>query len=248
MCTVTVVRYRDRDGQRVLRLACNRDELQGRPPALPPERRRCGGRVALLPVDPVSGGTWVAVNDAGLALALLNLNPAPTAEQLAPLHSRGAVIPLLLPCATAAAARGHVTTLQTAGLAPFRVVMADRATAAAATWNGARWEVADIRLPALFTSSGLGDALVQAPRRRLFEETFHLPMPAPALQDSYHRHHWPDRPHLSVCMRRPDARTVSHTVVTVGPQRATLAYRGDAPDSDAEVVTTTLDLTPEEAP
>jgi hypothetical protein len=41
-------------------------------------------------------------------------------------------------------------------------------------------------------------------------------------------------------MDRQDARTVSHTVVSLGPDRITLAYHSDAPDRPAEPLTLTL--------
>ena len=63
-----------------------------------------------------------------------------------------------------------------------------------------------------------------------------------AQQEAFHRHRWPDRPHLSVCMDRQDARTVSHTVVSLGPDRITLAYHPDAPDRPAETLTLTLPI------
>ena len=52
-------------------LCFNRDERRTRGAALPPESRRAGGRAFLAPYDSDHGGTWLAVNDAGLALGLL---------------------------------------------------------------------------------------------------------------------------------------------------------------------------------
>jgi hypothetical protein len=71
VCTLSVVPIGDR-----VRLAFNRDEKRTRAPGLPPRAARIGHRTAILPTDPASGGTWLAVNDAGLALAVLNVNPA----------------------------------------------------------------------------------------------------------------------------------------------------------------------------
>src|SRR5437762_13943150 len=68
VCTVSIIS----PGDGVLRLACNRDELWSRPDALPPRLMHFGQRQAALPIDPQSGGTWMAVNDAGLTCAILN--------------------------------------------------------------------------------------------------------------------------------------------------------------------------------
>src|SRR5690348_7977222 len=78
VCTLTIIplgkRVRsDRGATPVsgIRLACNRDESRLRPPALPPELRQFGNRLAVLPIDPVSDGTWIAASDAGLVFVLM---------------------------------------------------------------------------------------------------------------------------------------------------------------------------------
>ncbi len=68
--------------------------------------------------------------------------------------------------------------------------------------------------PLCFVSSGLGDARVAA-RLDLFEEMVAGPGPTAALQDAFHRHEWPERPEISVMMRRTEARTVSVTTLEV---------------------------------
>jgi hypothetical protein len=67
MCTVSVVPHVGG-----IRLLCNRDERRTRPAALPPAIHLVRGTTALFPVDPEGGGTWIGVNDAGLAVTLLN--------------------------------------------------------------------------------------------------------------------------------------------------------------------------------
>ena len=69
-----------------------------------------------------------------------------------------------------------------------------------------------------------------------------------AQQAAFHPHGWPDRPHLSVCMGRQDARTVSHTLVSLSPDQVALRYHPDAPDRPAEAVTLTLPLAVSRAP
>jgi hypothetical protein len=241
MCTVTVVPTRQ-----TVRLGCNRDELRCRPVALPPRTQQFGQRRAVLPVDPSSGGTWVAVNDAGLAMILLNVNREDNGEEIRfPPRSRGTIIPSLLHCGTLALALSQATALDTTFYAPFRLLLADREELAELRSDSGQVQLVGrtaISKPLLFTSSGLGDLLVKGPRRRLFAEFFSLPGDLVARQDLFHRHRWHERPDLSVCMRRADARTVSHTVVSLDPARVTLAYYPDAPDRPAEPVTVSLDL------
>jgi hypothetical protein len=243
MCTVTVIPTPD-----TVRLACNRDELRSRCQALPPRIQQVGPRRAILPIDPVSRGSWVAVNDAGLAMSVLNVNPADRRfANSVPPRSRGAILPSLLHCNTLASALAEASLLKPTDYAPFRLVLADDRELAELRSDGR-----DIRIvgptvitePFLFTSSGLGDHLVETPRRRLFAEFVRRPGDPIAWQDDFHRHHWSDRPHLSVCMRRDEARTVSHTIVTLRQDRVTLTYHPDAPDQPAVPISMHFDLQP----
>lgn len=234
MCTVTLVPTSE-----TIRLACNRDELRSRPVALPPRIEQFGPRRALLPIDPNSGGTWMAVNDAGLAMTLLNVNAQPRITDDAASQSRGSIIPSLLHCDAPLSAAFTALTLDPTRYAPFRLVLVNRHEGVEVHSGGARirlaWRIG-LRNPNLFTSSGLGDQLVETPRRKLFLEVFEQPGDPFKHQDAFHRHRWVDRPHLSVCMDRPDARTVSHTVVSIGRNWVTLNYHPDAPDKPAEAV------------
>jgi hypothetical protein len=220
------------------RLAVNRDESRTRPAALPPQCRRFGGRTAVLPIDPVSDGTWVAVNDAGLALALLNANPGgdvPPGPK-----SRGTIIPALLHYATLADALRRARQLPPADYAPFRLVLVQHGEVAALRSGGGRRapvQRARLTKPLLFTSSGLGDNLVEGPRRRLFRQFFAPGADWVARQDEFHRHSWPERPHLSVCMRRADAATVSFTAIDIGDRAARMTYVPGPPDRPGEPVT-----------
>ncbi len=230
MCTVTIVPV----GRGGARLACNRDELRTRPAALPPVEHALGLRRAVWPVDPVSGGTWIAVNDAGLATTILNVNPEP-ADALVHTgkHSRGRLIPSLMACAALDEAQRLCASIRPRDYPPFRLVLLFRLQVVHFVSDGATLRsegdsVAD--RPLLFTSSGLGDALVEAPRRALFQQEFATGGDWERIQDAYHRHSWPDRRHISVCMEREAARTVSHTVVELSPQDLRMTYTPEAPD------------------
>lgn len=235
MCTVTIIRDPNLDGWR---MACNRDELRTRPAALPPERRRCGARTAIMPVDPVSDGTWIAVNDAGLVLTLLNVNPEVTDGWIARpkvsrgRQSRGLIIPALMRCSSVRDAMHEAQRLAPSTYPPFRLVGMDGGTAADLRSDGSSMALTwydETGLPLLFTSSGLGDSRVDAPRRALFEEHFEAAVDADA-QDAYHRHHWPECGPLSVCMTREDAMTVSYTIIELGADCSNLTHHPAAPD------------------
>lgn len=258
MCTVTIIPCRKTWGGAArapagargdaveVRLACNRDEQRSRPAALRPRVRHFGNHRAILPIDPASGGTWIAVNDAGLALTLLNVCPPAGSGGGQPRpRSRGSIIPMLLHCATAEAAGWLTATLVPGDYAPFRLVIVDRRRILELCSDGR--EVRTLRRapltgPLLFTSSGLGDNVVAGPQRHLFEELLVRGHDWRRQQDAFHRHHWRDRPHLSVCMRRPEARTVSHTVVDFSGAAVAFTYYPGAPDEPVQPITWTLDL------
>ena len=69
--------------------------------------------------------------------------------------------------------------------------------------------------PVMFTSSSLGDAIVETPRRRLFEELVLAGDDWLRGQFRFHRHRWDEQPEISIQMARQDAATVSRTTIDV---------------------------------
>ena len=228
MCTLTLVPLPDGS----IRLAFNRDERRTRPAALPPLRRRFGSHDAVLPIDP-PGGTWLAVNDAGLALALLNVNPSGNdAEPRRAARSRGEIIPDLLSSDSLDEVIERGQAVAATDFAPFCLVAVSEGVFAEAVSDGRRIRPGRggaIAAPEMCTSSGLGDDRVDGPRRRLFTEMF-AAGDWPTQQAAYHRHSWPGREALSVCMSRADACTVSHVVVDIGETAAVMTYFSGSPD------------------
>jgi hypothetical protein len=225
VCTVSVVPVGDG-----FRVACNRDERRTRPIALPPRIRRVEGRPTLWPCDPQSGGTWIGVNDIGLTMALLNRR-VNAASPPAPTLSRGTLIPQLLcagslDSAVALATAAVEPSGKTRRFEPFTLLMLHRRRAVVVEHHAAGTEIDERSLerPLLFTSSSLGDHLVDEPRRRLFAALLEATPRHVDAQTRFHRHRWPDRPQVSVCMTRPDAMTVSHTVVDVTTGKVTVGY------------------------
>jgi len=229
MCTVSVV-----PTMRGFRLACNRDEARARARALPPCIRPAGSRRALWPCDPQSGGTWIGVNDVGLAMALLNRAPGKVAAPGTPKMSRGVLIPRLLGSSSIARAVQRVWTQlsvpqKTAAFAPFTLLMVQSHQTAVLEYRARTASITRRRLagPLLFTSSSLGDEIVDRPRRLLFAAFMKSTHQALDAQAGFHGHRWPNRPHISVRMSRADAATVSHTVVDVSDSGITVSYVSD---------------------
>ncbi len=224
MCTVTIVPVDAPEGAAggEFLLACNRDEQRRRAPAEPPQEHCIGERRVLMPVDPAGGGTWIAVNEAGVVMTLLNVNPKNPTPRRDDQLSRGLVIMSLIgECDRADDAQRRLERFDPNQYMPFRLVAADIEQTMTCTSDSRRiaFDSQPNDRPRLWTSSGLGDHLVEPPRRALFDDMFDDTEPSvwPAVQEQFHRHRWADRPQLSVCMNRPDARTVSWTVVRVVP-------------------------------
>lgn len=223
MCTVSVISPREG----VLRLACNRDELLSRPIALPPHTVRFGAHEAILPIDPQSGGTWIALSDANLVFTILNAKRGWTPDTKPP-RSRGEIIPSLLQCSTVEEAIDQMAHFDAKLYGPFHLLVMGLRGGGEVMSDGrriTRRRVPLERLPLMLTSSGLGDELVGRPRREVFDDMITFGEQTAAAQDAFHRHAWPDRGYMSVRMRRTDARTVSHTVVELSACGRSMRYQ-----------------------
>lgn len=227
----------------LLRVVHNRDEQITRPAGLPPTLWTVGARRALMPIDPQSGGTWIAVNDAGVVFAILNANPhlahqtpASAGVRRERTPSRGAIIPSLVESSTVSEALARAQRLRVQWFAPFRLLLFDRFQLVECWPHGdrLRHRRAFLSSAIMRTSSGLGDAVVAGPRRALFQRFFAHREDARRTQDRFHQHQWIGREDLSINMRRSDARTVSHTGVEVGCESVSMSYR--AADSLQPVV------------
>lgn len=228
MCTVSVVP--EADG---FRLLCNRDEQRQRAAALPPTRHVLDTTCAVYPVDPVGGGTWVGVNDAGLAVALLNRTLIGRATPAVPgLHSRGQIVVRLLATRSLREAIVVGAELDPSMFNPFRLAVVHDQTAATLTSDGTTLTPQSLESfqPFMLTSSSLGDDVVTAPREALFERLVlrnhraGKERRAFAGQERFHAHKWAASGAVSVVMERPDARTVSRTTVSVSGRGMELCY------------------------
>lgn len=233
MCTVTIAALSAPSNERGLRLACNRDESRRRAIALPPALHKSNGPVVLAPIDPESGGTWIAVNDRGLVCTLLNGNPPRRPAKEGRNRSRGTIIPSLWSCSSAFEAAKHAAGIDPREFMPFRLVLADGDRVVSLFSDGGRvhrFGRSMEQAPHFFTSSGLGDAIVDPPRRALFEQ-FRRDGRFVKRQNAFHTHRWSERGHLSICMSRSDACTVSTCVVEVTATRVRMQYAGVEPAS-----------------
>jgi hypothetical protein len=210
----------------------NRDERRTRRAAEPPRIDAAGGLRFAAPRDGEAGGTWIFVNEAGVAGCLLNLfrdHPFPPGE---PPISRGLLVLGLAGAPSAEAAEWALAHVDLARYQPFTLALFDRAeTPRALRWDGAtatRFALDEGAQP--LTSSGRDAEGVARSRRgtlaRIAAQHGGL---TPSALEAFHRSHHPDRGPYSPCMHREEAETVSLTTITVDGRASLLSYQPGAP-------------------
>ncbi len=120
MCTVVILR-RPKDAWPVI-IGTNRDEMLTRP-WKPPARHWPDRHDVVAGLDELAGGTWMGLNDAGVAACILNrhgsLGPAPGKR------SRGELVLEALDHPDANDAAGALADLDPAAYRPFNMIIAD---------------------------------------------------------------------------------------------------------------------------
>ena len=217
MCTVSIVPREDG-----FRLLCNRDERRTRPAAVPPQWRIKCGVTSAYPLDPQGGGTWVAVSEQGLAIALLNRGECRSGAT----RSRGEIPLALIGADSLACTRRLLGRIDVTAYPAFRVLVAWFDRLLVGTSDGVCLSTAEYPLthPVAFTSSSLGDREAEHVRLPLFRSLLGESRAPMAAQRAFHDHQWTACPELSVRMRRHDACTVSRTRIDVRGSRVALDY------------------------
>ncbi len=226
MCSVTFIARR-----RGYCLGMNRDEKLTRPPGLPPTTKERNGRKVLCPSEP-NGGTWIAVNDSGACLALINWYSVPQRVQRKSI-SRGEVVSKSCSAASPGVVDASLQRLPLRRINPFRLIGIFPAINEIHQW---RWNLRRlIREKHLWKtqqwiSSGFDEPTAQYVRSRTFQLALrqHSAGRAEWLR-RLHRSHTPQSGPFSTCMHRADAATVSYTEVGVSSRHATMGYHAYSP-------------------
>lgn len=135
MCTVSWLLAHD--GYQVF---FNRDEQKGRAIAQLPKYFNDSGVKYLMPVDPVGGGSWIAMNQAGLSVCLLNYYQHTPPEQ--DLISRGLLVKSLASLTSISKIRQALSKLNLQRYAAFTLLIfpshltADVGEVYAVRWDG----------------------------------------------------------------------------------------------------------------
>jgi len=226
MCTVTFIARRSG-----YCLGMNRDEKLTRPTGLPPTKKKVDGRAVISPSEP-GGGTWIAVNDYGATLALINWYSI-TARASGKAVSRGEVINCMSASISADVADAALNGLPLNRINPFRLIGIYPVNGEIVEW---RWNLSQLVRKnhrwktQQWISSGFDEPTAQRVRGKTFQRAG-LQHSAGSLDwlRRLHRSHSPNAGPFSTCMHRADAATVSYTEVAVSSRQATMHYYPGTP-------------------
>ncbi|HSE26136.1 MAG TPA: NRDE family protein, partial [Pyrinomonadaceae bacterium] len=227
MCTLSWI-HRE-DGYLLL---FNRDELRTRKPASAPRIEQRNGVEFIAPLDGDHGGSWIAVNQFGLTLCLLNRFDDSPGGIIREYTSRGLLLHELTDCSALKTVTERVDDAKCSRFRPFTLVaLVTGQPAMVIEWTGSETITkshAENFMP--ITSSSLQEGNVVLKRKRQFQE---MVLARSSVDDEllfeFHRSHLPERGPASVCMHRPDARTVSMSTLTVTQKAIEFVYHPNSP-------------------
>jgi hypothetical protein len=216
----------------------NRDEKRNRATALPPKIFDLGDRRAIYPRES-SGGTWIAVNDSGVCLALVNWHRIER-EPVKKIVSRGRIVSELAGKADSVDIAESLRSLRLKQVRPFRLIAIVPVEKAVTEW---RWNLARLserRYPwssQHWFSSGFDERKAEWVRGRVCERRSRADIDQ---LRALHRSHAPRRGPFSICMHREDAATVSYTEISVENGKITMRYMPGPPCLDSPIVEKSL--------
>ena len=222
----------------------NRDESKKRDLALAPKIFQEGNVKAIFPTDPVGGGTWFAVNNKKIVVALLNFYQGKTPKGR--LISRGQLVRSLAFLPSLSSIEQAIDKLELVRYAPFSLICFDASNHLADGAQLYRWDgrtlYNGLQQSPLFSSAFKFED-VSAHRHALYQQRFPEGSPIAVEQlAAFHKSHDPEASAYSVCMHRDDAHTVSFSHVTLTDRQATYTYTHGAPCSATEIAESVLDF------
>lgn len=239
MCTLSWLHTNDG-----YQLFFNRDEQRTRKSALPPQIFIEQGVKVLMPIDPVGGGSWIAVNEHGLSVCLLNyyqgtVSATPTTP---PLVSRGKLLRALSKCTTLNVLEKLLADILLNTYAPFTLVsfasLVELKThsyiARGYQWDGLALQ--HFQPDNMITSSSFRFEEVAQSRRQLYQQTIESQSAEEFID--FHAAHDGPKDYRSVCMHRDDAKTVSFSHIEVSQAKVVFKYQQGSPcDAASPVIT-----------
>jgi uncharacterized protein with NRDE domain len=231
MCTVTLT---SRTGGGYL-LGGNRDEQKNRERGLPPGISVSKGVRYLAPVDAKAGGTWIAINEAGISLAILNRYSGNKFQPDLPSEppSRGMIISGLIHYKDMDSIKKElISGFDATQYRPFALIaVSPSGESIRWDWNGEDFKVSNSKFPpSIWVSSGYNQALVTKVREELFDEL--LSERDLINVDSIKQIHSSEKPEpgpLAISMEFMHVQTVSSTIVEYAKEGIRMHYTGILP-------------------
>jgi len=217
----------------------NRDERIARGAGDPPEIHQPNDTTCMYPSDG-AGGTWIAANECGITLSLLNWNGlAPNGSVAAKMRSRGRVIPGLINSRSASELREASGISNFEGVLPFRLVGVFASEREIWEW---RWDSTQLasrahewKLQHWFSSS-LSDEQSASLRGAACRDALHELDAGSALWlRRLHASHAAGPGPFSLCVHRDDVETLSYTEVTVTPAHIQMGHSRGTPCTTGQI-------------
>ncbi|NND81450.1 MAG: hypothetical protein HKN50_03400 [Gammaproteobacteria bacterium] len=224
MCTLTW--FLNSDGYE---LFFNRDESIARARAQLPTVQATEQVQYIAPTDADAGGTWIAVNQHGIAVCLLNHYQYQQMASYKKWISRGEVVRQFAGLSTLAEARPRFRKLALQDYRAFRMLIIDAGGKnCLCVWDGHQARVEQQVTP-LKSSSAADAHRVKRLRRDLFATSGLAQSQQRDAFLDYHASHVPNKSAHSVCMHRPEANTVSLSHLRVTADEVQFRYADGAP-------------------
>jgi transport and Golgi organization protein 2 len=235
MCTLSWV-----SGQGGYSLFFNRDEGRTRGSEAEATHREAEGVEFIAPLDTDQGGTWLATNEYGITIGLLNRYGIPFRAR-ADLISRGRLVLMLTSSGSVAEARRRMLGTDLTVFQPFTAAAAEPAGPLLLLgWDGRALQERAVEQAGIAATSSALTTQADRARRHVLETLAAGAPVTPELLEALHRSHLPERGPLSPCMHRDDAETRSFCRVTVGPDGIEFRHVVGPPCLGHDPVTVTL--------
>lgn len=214
----------------------NRDESLKRGQAKPPTHQYRDDIAYLSPTDTDAGGTWIAVNQYGVTVCLLNHYQYEQIETYKDWVSRGEIVKQFSIISGPRSAADQFAQLSLDNFRAFRMFVIDRTGQnCLLVWDGHQPRIENNVIPPK-SSSSVDAKHVKTQRRALFEDMGLTDQKDRSEPDKmrekhlkFHTSHSPDPSKESVCMHRSDAKTVSLCHVRVAEPLIQLRYSDGSP-------------------
>ena len=212
----------------------NRDEANTRSRAKLPSLQFIDEIEYISPTDTDAGGTWIAANNYGVTVCLLNHYQFEQIATYKDWRTRGEVVRMFADTVNLISAEHRFNQLDLADYRAFRMFLIDiRGNNRLFVWDGHESRIErDVSTPK--SSSAVSAKEVKTVRKELFVESGVAAANSTAEFLKYHASHIPAKSQASVCMHRTDANTVSLSHVKVDQDSVSFAY-ADGPPCQAEL-------------